>query len=319
MRTVILGTGSYLPEKIVTSEEMEDRLGLDRGYIFEKTRIRERRVAAPREVTSDLAAPAARQAIGAAGIKAGAIDVIVVATSTPDQPMPATACRVQEAIGATRAFAFDIQAVCTGFIYALKVAHSMLVADPAYSTALVIGADIYSHILDYTDPRTSILFGDGAGAVVLGKVPGGQGLLASTLSSDGRHADLIQVPPGGFFTMNGREVRRLATEKMAGVVTDLCTAVGVTLPDVDLIVPHQANGVMLADLAETLRLAPDMMHLTVGKYGNTGAASVPITLDDAVRAGRLQQDSLLLLVAFGGGATWGGVALRWTTTRSTPI
>jgi 3-oxoacyl-[acyl-carrier-protein] synthase-3 len=240
--------------------------------------------------------------------------------------MPATACHVQASIGATRAFAFDIQAVCTGFIYALKCADSLLAADPDYSTALVIGADTYSRILDYTDYRTSTLFGDGAGAVVLGKVPDGQGLLASTLYSDGRNKDLIQIPGGGsrippshlsiekhqhYFMMNGREVRRLATEKLAAVVTELCTTVGITLPDVDLIVSHQANGVMLADLAENLGLASGMLHLTVGKYGNTGAASVPITLDDAVRASRLQRDSLLLIVAFGGGATWGGVALRW--------
>ncbi|ABD10373.1 3-oxoacyl-(acyl-carrier-protein) synthase III [Frankia sp. CeD] len=305
---------------------MEDRLGLDRGKIFEKTGIRERRVAAPHEATSDLAAHAARQALAAAGMQARDIDLIVLATSTPDQPMPATACHVQASIGATRAFAFDIQAVCTGFIYALKCADSLLAADPDYSTALVIGADTYSRILDYTDYRTSTLFGDGAGAVVLGKVPDGQGLLASTLYSDGRNKDLIQIPGGGsrippshlsiekhqhYFMMNGREVRRLATEKLAAVVTELCTTVGITLPDVDLIVSHQANGVMLADLAENLGLASGMLHLTVGKYGNTGAASVPITLDDAVRASRLQRDSLLLIVAFGGGATWGGVALRW--------
>lgn len=338
MKTAILGTGSYLPEEIFANEELEDRIGLCRGWIFEKTRIHERRVAAPHEATSDLAAHAARRALAAAGMQATDIDLIVLATSTPDQPMPATACHVQAAIGATRAAAFDVDAVCSGFVYALSVANAMLVAYPACSTALVIGADIYSRILDYTDRRTAILFGDGAGAVVLGKVPDGKGLLTSTLSSDGRSADLIQIPAGGsrtpasprtlqegahFFKMDGREVRRLAAEKMAAVVKDLCTAAGVTLSDVDLIVPHQANGVMLADLAETLSLGPGVLHLTVGKYGNTGAASVPLTLDDAVRVGRLKQDSLLLLVAFGGGITWAGAALRWTCAstgyKSTPM
>ncbi|SBW24350.1 Acetoacetyl CoA synthase NphT7 [Candidatus Protofrankia californiensis] len=264
------------------------------------------------------------------------IDLIVLATSTPDQPMPATACHVQAAIGATRAFAFDVEAVCSGFVCALIVADAMLANNPAYSTALVIGADTYSRVLDYTDRRTAVLFGDGAGAVVLGKVPGGKGLLASTLSSDGRGADLVKIPAGGsripaslhtleegkhYFAMDGREVRRLAAEKMPAVVTDLLKAADVTLSDVDLIVPHQANGVMLAELAATLGLAPGVLHLTVGRYGNTGAASVPITLDDAVRAGLLTQDSLLLLVALGGGMTWGGAALPWTcaSTGRSPV
>jgi acetoacetyl-CoA synthase len=324
MNTAILGTGSYLPEEVRTSAELGARLGVGEQWILDKTRIEQRRVAAPDEVTSDLAAKAAERALWAAGISAADVDVLIVATSTPDQPMPATACAVQSKIGAVRAAAFDVDAVCTGFVYGLVIAHGLLSADPGARHALVIGADIYSRILDYGDKRTCVLFGDGAGAVVLGK--GAEGLLASTLGSDGTLTDLVQVPGGGsrrpasretvaagqhYFAMRGREVRDHAAYVLPKVVADVCKAASLELADVDLIVPHQANGTMLAHLGDTLGLRPGQMHLTVSRYGNTGAASVPVTLDDAVRTGHVTEGDSVLLVAYGGGMTWGGTAHRW--------
>jgi 3-oxoacyl-(acyl-carrier-protein) synthase III len=324
MSTAVLGTGSYLPDDVLTSAELGKRLGVGEQWILDKTRIAQRRIAAPGEATSDLAARAAERALSAAGVGAADVDLVVVATSTPDQPMPATACAVQSKIGAVRAAAFDVDAVCTGFVYGLVVAHGLLSVDPVASTALVIGADIYSRILDYGDKRTCVLFGDGAGAVVLGK--GTDGLLASTLGSDGTLADLVRVPGGGsrrptsartlasglhYFAMRGREVREHAAHVLPKVVRDVCKAAELELADVDLIVPHQANGTMLAHLGETLALRPGQLHLTVSRYGNTGAASVPVTLDDAVRAGRVREGDSVVLVAYGGGMTWGGAALRW--------
>lgn len=326
MNTAILGTGSYLPQQVLTSAELGAQLGVGEQWILDKTHIKERRVAAPDEATSDLATFAAHRALQAAGLSASDLDLVIVATSTPDQPMPATACAVQANIGAVRAAAFDVDAVCTGFIYALVTAHSLLSADPGPHTALVIGADTYSRILDYKDPRTCVLFGDGAGAVVLGKTGNGRGMLASTLGSDGTMADLVKIPGGGsrhpasvetvsagqhYFAMRGREVRELAGRVLPDVVADVLKSAQLELDDVDLVVPHQANGVMLKELADTLELRPGRMHLTVSRYGNTGAASVPITLDDAVRTGRVSKDDAVLLIAFGGGMTWGGAALRW--------
>lgn len=326
MNTAILGTGSYLPRKVLSSAELGKRLGVGERWVLDKTGIKERRIAAPDEVTSDLAANACRQALTAAKMTADEVDLIVLATSTKDQPMPATASVVQAKLGAMRAAAFDIDAVCTGFVYGLIAAHAMLLADPARRVALVVGAEIYSRFLDYDDRRTSVLLGDGAGAVVLAKAPSGTGFLATTLGSDGTLADLVQIPAGGsskppttetlesgghYFTMRGREVRDLASRVVPEVISDLLKIANLDLSDIGLLVPHQANGVMLAEWAKTLQLGPDKLHLTVGSYGNTGSASVPITLDDAVRRDRLHAGDVILLVAFGGGMTWGGVALEW--------
>jgi 3-oxoacyl-(acyl-carrier-protein) synthase III len=327
MTSEILGTGSYLPQRILTSDELARRLDLDPRWIVEKTRVRERRVAAPDEATSDLATQAAGRALDAAGVSAAEVDLILLATSTPDEPMPATACRVQANLGAHRAVAFDVDAVCSGFVYALVVAHSMLASQGWARTALVIGADTYSRILNYTDRRTAVLFGDGAGAVVLGPArEAGTGILATTLGSDGTLADLVQIPAGGsrrpstldtvgrdehYFTMQGGEVRRLANKVFPNVVFDLLNATSLRMDQVDLIAPHQANGAMLEDWAEVLGLRPGVMHRTIERYGNTGAASVPITFDDAVRSGRLAGLATILMVAFGGGMSWGGVALNW--------
>lgn len=327
MNTVILGTGSYLPDEVLTSAELGERLGVGEQWIVERTHIRQRRVAAPNEATSDMAARAAENALANAGLTAADVDLLIVATSTPDQPMPATACAVQAKIGAVRAAAFDVDAVCTGFVYALVTAHALLSTEPAPRVALVVGADTYSRVLDYTDARTCVLFGDGAGAVVLGRRNSTAGVLSSVLSADGTLADLVEIPAGGsrrptsahtlstgqhYFTMRGRQVRELAARVLPEVVLDITKSAQLTLEDVKLIVPHQANGVMLRHLAHTLGIDEAKMHRTVQRYGNTGAASVPITLDDAVRSGRVKENDNLLLIAFGGGMTWGGVAVRWS-------
>lgn len=327
MSTAILGTGSYLPEKVLTSAELGDRLGVGEQWILTKTGIKERRIAAPGEITSDLAAKAAISALQTAGISADQVDLIVLATATKDQPIPATASVVQSKIGASRAGAFDVDAACTGFIYGLVAAHSMLMADPARQTALVIGAEVYSRVLDYEDKRTCVLLGDGAGAVVLAKTPEGTGLLSNILVSEGSQADLVEIRAGGsrqpansetvdardhFLTMRGREVRDLAAKVLPELVSDLLKSAQLELADIRLIVPHQANGVMLTEWAEALHLTPGQMHMTVRNYGNTGAASVPITLDDGVRNGRIKPDDAVVLVAFGGGMTWGGTIVRWT-------
>jgi 3-oxoacyl-(acyl-carrier-protein) synthase III len=326
MNTAIIGTGSYLPESILSSEELGRRLGVGEQWIFEKTCIKQRRVASPAEATSDLATHAAHRALQAAGVSALDVDLLIVATSTPDQPIPATACTVQANLGAVRAAAFDVDSVCTGFVYALVTAHALLSADPGPQTALVIGADTYSRILNYEDRRTCVLFGDGAGAVVLGKRGNGRGLLSSTLSSDGTLADLVKIPGGGsripasaesvaagqhYFTMYGRQVRDFANRVVPDLITDVVKSADLSLADVDLIVPHQANGTMLKSIADNLDLRPGQMHLTIERYGNTGAASVPVTLDDAVRSGLVHTDDTLVLVAFGGGMSSGAAALRW--------
>ncbi len=330
MSTAILGTGSYLPETVLTSEALGTRLGVGEQWIFDKTHIKERRIAAPSEATSDLATQAAHKALQAAGLSAVDLDLLIVATSTPDQPIPATAATVQANLGAVRAAAFDVDSVCTGFVYGLVIAHAMLAADPGPQTALVIGADTYSRILDYQDRRTCVLFGDGAGAVVLGKRGNGRGLLASSLNTDGRLAGLVGIPAGGsrrpagpesvaagqhYFRMNGREVRDFAARVVPDLVTEVVKAAELTVADVDLIVPHQANGTMLESLAAELDLRPGQMHMTIERYGNTGAASVPVTLDDAVRNGLVHADDMVLLLAFGGGMSSGAAALRWTAPK----
>ncbi len=326
MNTAILGTGSYLPPNIMTSDELGDRLGVGEQWIIDKTGISERRVAAPGDFTSDLAAHAANKALNDADVPADEIDIVILATATKDQPIPATAPVLQAKIGAARAAAFDVDAACTGFIYGLIVADAMLMANLGYKKALVVGAELYSRFLNYEDRRTCVLLGDGAGAVVLGKVPGGSGLLSSALVSDGSRAALVEIPAGGsrqpanentvatkghFLRMRGREVRDLAAKVMPGLIMELLGQANLGIGDVRLIVPHQANGVMLAEWGEALTLGAGQMHTTVAHYGNTGAASVPITLDDAAQNGRIRDGDALLLVAFGGGMTWGGVTVRW--------
>lgn len=322
----IVGTGSYLPDTVLSNAELGERLGVGEQWIIDKTGIKERRIAAPEKATSDLATPAALRALDAAQTDAADIDLLVLATANPDQPIPATACFVQANIGASRAAAFDVAAACTGFVFALAVAHDMLLADPNRHTALVIGADIYSRSVDYTDRKTCVLLGDGAGAVVLRKLPDGPGILSTRIHSDGTLTDLAHIPAGGtrkpasaatleagehFLHMRGRDVRQTVAELLPGLISELLRSADIEFSDVDLIVPHQANGVMLNEWAQSLGVAPHVVHQTVSWSGNTGAASVPIALDDAVRRGSVSDDDVLLLISFGAGVTWGGVALKW--------
>ncbi|MGG8407628.1 ketoacyl-ACP synthase III [Streptomyces sp. 12297] len=319
----VLGTGSFLPDRVVGNDEVGARAEVGAEWILAKTGIRNRRYAGPTEATSDLAARAARAALDDAGIRAGQLDYIVVATSTPDHPQPATAAIVQDLIGAEGAAAFDVNAVCTGFLFALNAAAGML---PKGGYGLVIGADIYSRIIDPTDRRTAILFGDGAGAVVIGPVPEPYGLVATRLRTFGEQHRTIRVPAGGsrmparlqpsddpahYFAMHGRAVREFVTEQLPPAVKEILAVSGLAPDDVQHFVPHQANGQMLAEIAPSLGLTAARHHLVVEEYGNTGAASVPVTLDAARRAGAFRTGDNLLLAAFGGGMSMGTTLLRW--------
>ncbi|WP_306205430.1 3-oxoacyl-ACP synthase III family protein [Actinoplanes sp. RD1] len=321
----ILATGSCLPDHEVGNDQIAAPAGVDPAWIVDRTGIRARRHAAPDQATSDLAVAAARRALSAAGVRPDGLELIIVATSTPDHPQPATAALVQAALGATRAAAFDLNAVCSGFVFALTTAQRFLAQRPG-GHALVIGADIYSRILDRADRRTSALFGDGAGAVVLGDVPAGRGLLADQLASYGEYASLIRVPGGGsrapldagalaageqHFTMQGRAVRDFVETHLPPAVAGFLRDAGLSPADVDHVVPHQANGRMLDDLVALLGLPRAVVHRTVEHYGNTGAASIPITLDCANRAGRLRAGEVVLLVGFGGGMSTGISVLHW--------
>ncbi|GLY30937.1 ketoacyl-ACP synthase III [Kineosporia sp. NBRC 101731] len=323
----IRGTGSYLPERIVSNAEIAVAAGVDPGWIESRTGIRERRRAAPGQATSDLAAAAADRALTAAGICASDLDHIIVATSTPDHPQPATASIVQHLVGARNAAAVDVNAVCSGFVYALAMAEGLLRTGGGTGHALVIGADIYSRILDYSDRKTAVLFGDGAGAVVLGPVPPAHGLIRTHLRGHGDEHTLISVPAGGsrrpatestlrdgdhYFKMDGRGVRDFVGRQVPAAIHDLLSSSGIAATDVEHLVPHQANGVMLNDLSRTLGLGAANLHLTVGHYGNTGSASIPVTLDEAARAGRIAPGDLLLLAGFGGGMNLGVTLGRWS-------
>ena len=321
----ILATGSYLPDTEVGNAELAAPAGVDAAWISERTGIGQRRWAAPEQATSDLAIAAARQALQAAAVRAEELRLIIVATSTPDYPQPATAALVQNALGATGAAAFDINAVCSGFVFALTTAQRFLAQTPR-GRALVIGADVYSRILDLTDRRTSVLFGDGAGAVVLGDVPSEHGIVADQLVSFGEHADLIRVPGGGsripltaeslaaglhHFTMQGRAVRDWVETHLPSAIAGFLRDAGLSPADVDHVIPHQANGRMLDDLTVFLRLPRAVLHRTVERYGNTGAASIPVTLDHVNRSGLLRAGDVVLLVGFGGGMATGISLLRW--------
>ena len=322
VRARIIGTGSYLPGQILTNADLAARVDTSDEWIVERTGIRERHIAAEGEFTSDLATAAARRALAAAGIGIAEVDLIIVATATPDQTFPACATVVQEKLGMHHGAAFDVAAVCSGFLFALTVADSMLVAGTA-RTALVIGAETFSRILDWEDRATCVLFGDGAGAVVLradtGEGTGAdRGILAHRLHSDGRHNELLYVDGGpsttgtvGKLRMRGREVFRHAVVNLAAVMTETLAAAGLTVGDVDWVIPHQANLRILEGTAKKLGLAPERVVVTVDRHANTSAASVPLALDTAVQDGRIKSRDLLLLEAMGGGFTWGAAAIRW--------
>jgi 3-oxoacyl-[acyl-carrier-protein] synthase III len=320
LRSQIVGCGAYLPERIVPNAELAARLETSDAWIVERTGIHQRHIAAKGEMTSDLAAAASRAALGQAGIQPNDLDLIVLATATPDRTFPATAARVQAKIAMTRGAAFDVQAVCSGFIYALAVADNFLRAGQARQ-ALVIGAETFSRILDWSDRRTCVLFGDGAGAVVLRAVdaqPRTPGILSTHLHSDGRHEDLLYVDGGpsstqsvGHLRMEGREVYRHAVANLAQVANEALAANGLTADAVDWLVPHQANQRILDSTARKLALPADRVISTVARHANTSAASVPLALAEGVGDGRIRPGQLLLLEAMGGGFTWGASLVRW--------
>ncbi|MET7453919.1 ketoacyl-ACP synthase III [Streptomyces sp. NPDC005574] len=329
----ILGTGSCLPSHVVGNDEVGAAAGVSDAWIRAKTGIASRRRAKPDEATSDLAAAAGRAAMEAAGITGADLSLVIVATSTPDSPQPPTASVVADGLGAGQGTAaFDVNAVCSGFVFALNTAQHILAgSDCAY--ALVIGADIYSRILNPADRRTAILFGDGAGAVVLGPARPGRGLLAGRLAGFGAERDLIEVPAGGsrlpaspetldqglhYFTMNGRGVRDFVTATVAPAITAFIREAGFTAGQLDHFVPHQANGRMLADLSAGLGVPERHTHTTYEDFGNTGAASIPVTLDAAARSGALSDGDLVLLAGFGGGMAMGLSLLRWQHIHPSP-
>lgn len=322
IRSQIVGVGSYLPARIVTNQELEKSVDTTDAWIVERSGIRQRYIAAEGETTSDLAYEAAKEALANAGLTGADLDLIIIGTATPDHTFPATAARVQARLGMTKGFAFDLQAVCSGFIYALATADNFIKSGQV-KTALVIGAETFSRILDWQDRGTCVLFGDGAGAVVL-KAGEGQGtsadrgILSSHLHSDGRHYDLLYVDGGpsstkttGCVRMKGNEVFRHAVVNMAEVVGEALAANGLQASDIDWVVPHQANIRILEGTARKLGLPKERMVVTVDRHANTSAASIPLALAEAVKDGRIKPGQLLLLEAMGGGFTWGSCLVRF--------
>lgn len=324
-RVGILGTGSHVPDRVLTNGDLERLVDTSDEWIVTRTGMRERRIGAPGQATSDFATEAARRALQCSGVAADDLQLIVVATVTPDHICPPTACLLQHRLGASRAAGFDLSAACSGFVNGLATAHGLLAAG-VHDRALVVGADMLSTITDYQDRESCILFGDAAGAVVLGPEPDGGELLDHLTGIDGSGADLIQVPAGGsrrpastatvlqrqhFLTLQGRKVFRFAVEKMCEVVSEICARNGMEVGDLDLLIPHQANLRILEAAAARLGLAMDRVFVNVDRYGNTSSASVPLALDQAVREGRLRRGYHACLVAFGGGLTWGATLLRW--------
>ncbi|MCW6535058.1 MULTISPECIES: beta-ketoacyl-ACP synthase III [Sphingomonas] len=321
IRSVITGTGSALPARRVSNAEMAEMVDTSDEWIVERTGIRFRHIASPDETTATLATDAAKAALAAAGVHAQEIDLIVLATATPDQTFPATATKVQAALAIDDCTAFDVAAVCSGFLYAVQVADSMIRAG-GHAKALVIGAETFSRILDWEDRATCVLFGDGAGAIVLeaqdSAEAGGRGILATRLHADGRHNELLYVDGGpsttgtvGKVRMKGREVFRHAVVNLATVMGESLVAAGLSADDVDWVVPHQANARILDATARKLGLPAEKVVMTVDRHANTSAASVPLALDTAVRDGRIVPGQIVVLEAMGGGFTWGASVVRF--------
>ncbi len=321
-RSVVLGCGSYLPNQVLTNADLALKVDTSDEWIVQRTGIHERRIAAPGELTSQMATRAARAALAHAHVEAQSIDLIVLATSTPDNTFPAAAVSVQADLGITHGAAFDVQAVCSGFLYALATTDALLKSG-AFSRALVIGAETFSRLLDWTDRTTCVLFGDGAGAVVLEAQdqPGtreDRGVLTTRLRSDGRYKSKLYVDGGpsstgtvGHLRMEGREVFRHAVAMITDVVHDAFQATGFTVADIDWFIPHQANKRIIDGSAHKLGIPPIKVVSTVDRHGNTSAASIPLALSDAVADRRIKRGDLLLLEAMGGGFTWGAALVRW--------
>jgi len=325
VRAVIRGTGSSLPERILHNTELEKMVDTSDEWITTRTGIRERRVAGEDEPLSLFAAAAGEAALKSAGVAADDLDLIICATVTPDMPIPATACIIQDRLGARRAAAFDLSAGCSGFIYGLSVAEKFIRTGSA-GHILLIGAEVLSKYVDWQDRTTCVLFGDGAGAVVLGAGTEPYGVLASSLASDGRMADFIYVPAGGtrepasestvrerrhFIKMKGNETFKMAVRCMEDSARTVLAQAGLTTGDVRLFIPHQANRRIIDAVGGRLDLQADQVYINIDRIGNTSAASIPLALDEAVRAGRVQRDDVLLFAAFGTGLTWGAAAVRW--------
>ncbi len=321
----IIGTGKYVPEKILTNSDLEKIVETNDEWIVSRTGIRERHIAAPHEATSDLAYEAALKALESAGMKAEELDLIIVATVTPDSSFPSTACILQDKLGAKGAAAFDLSAACSGFVYSLATATGFIKTG-MYNNALIIGADTLSRITDYTDRNTCVLFGDGAGAVIIGEVPEGRGFQSFDLGAEGSGGSLLKMEAGGsrlpasqqtiedkkhFIYMNGREVFKFAVRVMGTATERVLTKAGLGKEDIDLFVPHQANIRIIQSAMQRLDLPEEKCVINVDRYANTSAASIPLALVEAAEAGRMKEGDTVLMVGFGGGLTWGASVLIW--------
>ncbi len=322
IRSVIRGIGAHLPRRVMTNADLAKIVDTTDAWIVERSGIRERHIAEDDELTSTLGIAAAHQALVRAAIDPVDIDLVICATATPDRTFPATAVRIQAGLGVTKGAAFDIQAVCSGFVYALTTADNFLKTGQ-FKRAIVVGSETFSRILDWSDRSTCVLFGDGAGAVVLEAQPQhgtreDRGILASRIRSDGRFEDLLYVDGGpgsnksvGHLRMNGREVFRHAVQKISGVIEETLVMTGYAPDEIDLYVPHQANVRILDGIAKKLGVAPEKIVMTLAKHGNTSAASIPLALNQAFEEHRIREGSLILMEAMGGGFTWGAVLARW--------
>ncbi len=321
----IVGFGKYVPEKVLTNADLEKIVETNDEWIVSRTGIRERHIAAPEQATSDLAYEAAVRALKSAGMAAEDLELIIVATVTPDMTFPSTACILQDKLGAKKAAAFDLSAACSGFVYSMATANGFLQTG-MYNNALIIGADTLSRITDYTDRNTCVLFGDGAGAVVLGEVPKGRGFLSFDLGAEGAGGPLLKLEGGGsrlpasqetvqggkhFIYMNGREVFKFAVRVMGTATEEVLRKAGKTKEDIDLFVPHQANIRIIQSAMQRLDLPEEKCVINVDKYANTSAASIPLALVEAAEEGRMKEGDTVLLVGFGGGLTWGASVLVW--------
>lgn len=325
VRAGILGTGHAYPSGILTNADLEKIVDTTDEWIFTRTGIKQRRKAAPGEYTSQFATRASQDAIERAGIDPADIDLILCATVTPDQILPSTACLIQAQLGASKAAAMDIVAACSGFVYGVTIAEPMI-RSGQIKYALVIGAELLTRYVDYTDRGTCVLFGDGAGAAILGPVEGDRGILATKIKSDGRYEEQLYAPGGGtkggfsaetiargdhFFKMKGNEVFKLAVRSMSDISKQVLCEAGLTTEDVNLFIPHQANQRITEAVANMLKVDPALVYSNISQHGNTSSASIPICLDECVQAGRIKKDDIVLMASFGGGFTWGSVVMRW--------
>ncbi|MBD3335590.1 MAG: beta-ketoacyl-ACP synthase III [Candidatus Eisenbacteria bacterium] len=322
---VIIGTGSYVPESVLNNAQLERIVDTSNDWIITRTGIRERRISSPEQASSDLAEAASRRALDDAGIEAAELDAIIVATVTPDYMFPNTSSQLQHRLGARPTMAFDVSAACSGFLYALHVGRSLILAGEA-ETILVVGVESLSKITDYTDRTTCILFGDGAGAAILKPAPGGSGVLGTVLAADGRHGELIRQPAGGsrmpwsqealdtrqqFLKMRGNEVFKIGVRAMETACRQALEKTGLDPGDVDILIPHQANIRIIDALAKRLEVAHENVIINIDRYGNTSAASVAIGLDEGQRSGKIKRGDVVLTVAFGSGVTWASSVIRW--------